>query len=166
MLKVLLCICNVLNDHDIKSIHNPYRFGDHSLNTAIMLLQTSKKAALHTCRSWRMHYPLYISPHYPENGNTKVSLQVSYWTTFLSSMNLINHHFPKMREIPVTFSQLTNLTSSLMEWIPQREKERGSRERQEERGRESSREDWSPLRNNRIPVKPLQAEGSDHTDVC
>lgn len=71
-----------------------------------------------------------------------------------------------MLEIPVMFSQLTNLTSALMEWIPQREKERGSRERQKERGRESSREDWSPLRNNRIPVKLLQAEGSDHKDVC
>lgn len=72
---------------------------------------------------------------------------MSYWSTLLSSMNLLNHHFPNMLEIPVMFSQLTNLTSSLMEWIPQREKERGSRERQEERGRESSREDWSPLRN-------------------
>lgn len=80
-------------------------------------------------------------------------------------MNLINHHFPNVLGIPVMFFQLTNLTSALMEWIPQREKERGSRERQQERGRGSSREDWSPLRNDGIPVKLLQAEGSDHTDA-
>lgn len=67
----------------------------------------------------------------------------------------------------------TQHSASLMERIPQRDRESDKeREGKEmERGRErerdwegeSSREGWSPLRNDRIAVKLVQAEGSDDT---
>lgn len=46
-----------------------------------------------------------------------------------------------------------------------RKRQKRTRERERERDceGESPREDWSPLSNDRIPVKLAQAEGSDYT---
>lgn len=96
-------------------------------------------------------------------------------------MNLINHHFPKRRaggsshvfqhntqqhywkESPRERDREGEIQKAKAREGKETEEDEGERERERDCEGESPREDWSPLSNDRIPVKLAQAEGSDYT---